>query len=456
MALRQSGWLQPDASESSEGDDDNDDVFDESGISMPAAPRSGAPVSLPVGGRRGSVVQLGGGRSAALSFEAELAAALKRLRKADDSGDVNEMHAALQAVGGRSPAIAGRVISMVNGEEAQEIARLAMKLAKRMADDDDMRSVADLRRSRLVREHLRRLWDLMVVESQCLAGDPSGSGGDGGASRSVTRDGYRQLHVRIGKVLADASLWGGEARALIRADKDWAEDISRFSGTSHIMVWLDDIRSKFRAAAARSVQSQGFAALFSKVDADGSGEIDGDEFMAAVRHELAIGLAVMPDDEVRQVFEAVDTDGSGEVDAAEFMAWLEGKDIGPPVKRGRRRALEKVKQRFKLASREAVEGLGWQRIFEMYDDDESGELELEEFSRAVRQECSLAVDAVSDREVAELFHVIDADGSGAIDSTELQSLLCEQIESTSMTFGAFYSAIFELIQGWVLTESEEQ
>ena len=117
MALRQSGWLQPDASESSEGDDDNDDVFDESGISMPAAPRSGAPVSLPVGGRRGSVVQLGGGRSAALSFEAELAAALKRLRKADDSGDVNEMHAALQAVGGRSPAIAGRVISMVNGEE---------------------------------------------------------------------------------------------------------------------------------------------------------------------------------------------------------------------------------------------------------------------------------------------------------------------------------------------------
>eukprot|EP01043_Picozoa_sp_COSAG02_P109074 COSAG02_NODE_45130_length_360_cov_0.586207_1_plen_52_part_01 len=52
---------------------------------------------------------------------------------------------------------------MVNGEEAQEIARLAMKLAKRMADDDEMRSVADLRRSRLVREQLRRLWDLMVV-----------------------------------------------------------------------------------------------------------------------------------------------------------------------------------------------------------------------------------------------------------------------------------------------------
>jgi hypothetical protein len=58
------------------------------------------------------------------------------------------------------------------------------------------------------------------------------------------------------------------------------------------------------------------------------------------------------------------------------------------------RALEKVKQRFKEASRDAVEGLGWQKIFEQYDDDQSGELEFDEFCFAVRQECGLSPDAV--------------------------------------------------------------
>ena len=64
--------------------------------------------------------------------------------------------------------------------------------------------------------------------------------------------------------------------------------------------------------------------------------------------------------------------------------------------------------------------------------------------------------SVSDEEIAELFGVIDADQSGAIDAEELQELLTFDLESATMTFGPFYSSIFELVQVWVPRESEDQ
>ena len=46
-----------------------------------------------------------------------------------------------------------------------------------------------------------------------------------------------------------------------------------------------------------------------------------------------------------------------------------------------------------------MESLGWQKIFEEYDDD-NRELEFEEFCKAVRIERELSVDAVSDDQIA--------------------------------------------------------
>ena len=43
------------------------------------------------------------------------------------------------------------------------------------------------------------------------------------------------------------------------------------------------------------------------------------------------------------------------------------------------------------------------------DDDGSGELEIEEFTEAVREECGLSDAAVSEQDISELFGVIDAD-----------------------------------------------
>ena len=106
------------------------------------------------------------------------------------------------------------------------------------------------------------------------------------------------------------------------ADQDWAEDISRFSGTSHITVWLDEIRTKFREASARAVAEHSFRELFATFDEDGNGELDKEEFRKAVREKMQIDEQVISVEEVEALFDAVDADGSGEVDSSEFVAWL--------------------------------------------------------------------------------------------------------------------------------------
>eukprot|EP01043_Picozoa_sp_COSAG02_P129963 COSAG02_NODE_67588_length_252_cov_1.215686_1_plen_78_part_01 len=78
----------------------------------------------------------------------------------------------------------------MQGREAREVERLAMKLAVRMTADDDLKEVANLRRSRDVREKLLRLWGLMVVESTCLA-EEAGEKLKDVEGGNVTREGYR-------------------------------------------------------------------------------------------------------------------------------------------------------------------------------------------------------------------------------------------------------------------------
>ena len=58
----------------------------------------------------------------------------------------------------------------------------------------------------------------------------------------------------------------------------------------------------------------GWTGLFEKYDEDGSGSMEMDEFMAAVRGDCNINSAVVNDDELAKLFAAVDTDSSGDID----------------------------------------------------------------------------------------------------------------------------------------------
>ena len=72
---------------------------------------------------------------------------------------------------------------------------------------------------------------------------------------------------------------------------------------------------------------------------------------------------------------------------------------------------DKLVHRFVGASKEQVNKLGWDMIFNKYDDDCSGGLDQVEFAQCVRAECGLIPEKVSDTELSEFFNRIDEDGS---------------------------------------------
>ena len=202
--------------------------------------------------------------TSAMSLEAEVRAAKKRLEDALDSGDVSLMTAALNSAG---PTV---MLPGIEPHDSAAIQALAAQVATRMSDEEVV-NTGRLRRNKVIRACIARLWDLMVAESMRIrraAGEePTVEEGASQASSvpQVSREGYRQVHMRMSKVLAPKDAFDNSS-AVALADQDWAEDIAKYSGSSHIMVWLDEIREKFKESSTRAVVSHGFTALFAKYD----------------------------------------------------------------------------------------------------------------------------------------------------------------------------------------------
>ena len=62
---------------------------------------------------------------------------------------------------------------------------------------------------------------------------------------AVTREVYCNMHLRISKALSLPEEFGiDEARQM--ANGDWAHDIADFSGDSHVKIWLEEVKKKFK------------------------------------------------------------------------------------------------------------------------------------------------------------------------------------------------------------------
>ena len=188
-----------------------------------------------------------------------------------------------------------------------------------MAEEEDWEDEFKEQRGRVRTDErvvgtIRMYWNLMVAESVKY-----GSNGE-----DVNREGYRNFHLRVSKSLA-SNFDMDTAEAV--ANKDWAEDITAFSGDSKDLIWLEEVKKKFKDVTANIVTTQlvtaiGWQALFATYDTDGSGTLDKDEFIAAVRKDCDISERVVEDAALSKMFDAVDDDASGEIDCAEFEQLL--------------------------------------------------------------------------------------------------------------------------------------
>ena len=89
-------------------------------------------------------------------------------------------------------------------------------------------------------------------------------------------------------------------------------------------------------AAAAPAAAEAAVALFSKIDADGSGDIDKDEMKTALKQtakEAGRDLTdAMVTTEVDNLFKEFDVDKNGTVDKAEFVAMMAKAQVGSTTK----------------------------------------------------------------------------------------------------------------------------
>lgn len=83
---------------------------------------------------------------------------------------------------------------------------------------------------------------------------------------------------------------------------------------------LDALKGRIRATSY-GLGGMDWGALFSRYDVDRSGELEIEEFVAALKKVAS--SASLTEEDLRHLFAQVDTDGSGLVDAAEFTAFMQ-------------------------------------------------------------------------------------------------------------------------------------
>ena len=88
-------------------------------------------------------------------------------------------------------------------------------------------------------------------------------------------------------------------------------------------------------------------------------------------------------------------------------------------------------------------------LFKKYDSDLSGEIDMKEFSAAVRSDGGLSDAVVSDEDLQSLFKEVDADGSGEINADEFNAFLTSDPLACAMSLSVFSESMWQLLMLWV-------
>jgi Ca2+-binding EF-hand superfamily protein len=137
------------------------------------------------------------------------------------------------------------------------------------------------------------------------------------------------------------------------------------------------IQQKLYSLVSGTVALMGWKTLFERRATDAS-SLDLDIFTQVIRGDCQISTSELNSVQVPQIFKQIDTDKSGTVSLDEFLAWL-AEDTEKTPKR--------LQGRLKRAMKGMDEATGWQAVFDSFDTDGSGELDLEEFIQAIRVNC---------------------------------------------------------------------
>ncbi|MGB0265535.1 MAG: EF-hand domain-containing protein [Candidatus Poseidoniaceae archaeon] len=207
---------------------------------------------------------------------------------------------------------------------------------------------------------------------------------------------------------------------------------SRSCPSCGVVFVADDVLDVLRKWVATT--GIGVKTLFSKFDVNGDGEISSSELKEGL---LGLNLADLPPSQVDKLVEAIDEDGNGTIDLAELEATISGEvDVAAddsdssPVEEEEEsiedtesddanEALEEVEE-------ESEEEDDDEEIEEIEDEDSESESEGEVGRELIDSNLSTSIVAYmqdNNTDMAELFNVLDSDGSGSISYMEILTKL---------------------------------
>ena len=87
--------------------------------------------------------------------------------------------------------------------------------------------------------------------------------------------------------------------------------------------------------------------------------------------------------------------------------------------------IERLRRKFRVLAYR-LGGQDWQSLFDSYDRDGTGGLDMDEFIQVVRKDAEIPEQKFSDTEVRHLFSTIDTDGNGTSKIVILSRFVCCQ------------------------------
>jgi len=168
--------------------------------------------------------------------------------------------------------------------------------------------------------------------------------------------------------------------------------------------------------------------IFEHFDADESGSIEPPEFLPLLAKLLKQPISEMDPTEVWKSWDMVDTDGSGTITFDEFCAWYCAKFEVDAISDLTNFFSEDIIPESEKMIRDVAKTLGQDNVriekiyneFAKLDDDKSGSLEYEEFTKLMLHELKRGTGAADPPQAVlkKFWMDVDADGSGAVNFLE--------------------------------------
>ena len=179
------------------------------------------------------------------------------------------------------------------------------------------------------------------------------------------------------------------------------EQFSFFDSDASGSISVDELQALLRKGrVAGDISDAEIATIVHKFDADGDGEIQLSEFASMIESTVQGITASLPSETSAQM----------STRSAEFMARAEAE-----VERSKSlpTLMSRVGKTIKASGKKVAD------VVREWDANDDGEVTLQEWRRSLRSS-KAGVDATNVAELDELFHLLDSDGGGSLDTNEVK------------------------------------